>query len=76
MFYFLVEPILMYNWVLILAAIIPAIFLMIKVYKSDRIEKESGYLLRQLVTAGIIATLLALIEERVGEWILYYPFFN
>lgn len=70
MFYFLVEPILMYNWVLILAAIIPAIFLMIKVYKSDRIEKESGYLLRQLVTAGIIATLLALIEERVGEWIL------
>ena len=34
MFYFLVEPILMYNWVLILAAIIPAIFLMIKVYKK------------------------------------------
>lgn len=70
MFYFLLEPILVYNWVLILAAIIPAIFLMVKVYKSDRIEKESGYLLRQLATAGIIATLLALIEERVGEWIL------
>lgn len=70
MFYFLLEPILMYNWILILAAIIPAIFLMVKVYKADRIEKESGYLLRQLVMAGILSTLLALIEERFGEWLL------
>lgn len=71
MFYFLLEPILMYNWILILAAIIPAIFLMVKVYKADRIEKESGYLLRQLVMAGILSTLLALIEERFGEWLLF-----
>ena len=70
MFYFLLEPILMYNWILILAAIIPAIFLMVKVYKADRIEKESGYLLRQLVMAGILSTLLALVEERFGEWLL------
>lgn len=60
----------MYNWILILAAIIPAIFLMVKVYKADRIEKESGYLLRQLVMAGILSTLLALVEERFGEWLL------
>ncbi len=70
MFYFLLEPILMYNWILIFAAIIPAIFLMVKVYKADRIEKESGYLLRQLVMAGILSTLLALVEERFGEWLL------
>ena len=43
MFYFLLEPIMMYNWILILAAVIPAVFLMVKVYRSDRIEKESGY---------------------------------
>ena len=70
MFYFLLEPIMMYNWILILAAVIPAVFLMVKVYRSDRIEKESGYLLRKLVVAGIISTLLALLEEKVGEWIL------
>ena len=64
MFYFLLEPIMMYNWLLILAAVIPAVFLMVKVYRSDRIEKESGYLLRKLVVAGIISTLLALVEER------------
>ena len=70
MFYFLLEPIMMYNWILILAAVIPAVFLMVKVYRSDRIEKESGYLLRKLVVAGIISTLLALVEEKVGEWLL------
>ena len=70
MFYFILEPIMMYNWILILAAVIPAVFLMVKVYRSDRIEKESGYLLRKLVVAGIISTLLALVEEKVGEWLL------
>lgn len=70
MFYFLLEPILMYNWILIIAAVTPAIFLMIKVYKADRIEKESGALLRSLVVAGIIATIIALIEERIGQFIL------
>ena len=33
-------------------------------------EKESGYLLRQLVIAGILSTIIALIEEKIGEWIL------
>ena len=60
----------MYNWILILAAVIPAVFLMIKVYRADRMEKESVYLLRQLVIAGILSTIIALIEEKIGEWIL------
>ena len=42
MFYFILEPIMMYNWILILAAVIPAGFLMIKVYRADRMGKESG----------------------------------
>ena len=72
MFYFILEPIMMYNWILILSAVIPAVFLMIKVYRADRMEKESGYLLRQLVIAGILSTIIALIEEKIGEWILSY----
>ena len=65
MFYFILEPIMMYNWILILSAVIPAVFLMIKVYRADRMEKESGYLLRQLVIAGILSTIIALIEEKI-----------
>ena len=48
MFFFFLEPVLIYNWLLILAAVIPAIFLMIKVYQSDRLEPESPYLLRKM----------------------------
>lgn len=60
----------MYNWILIAAAVIPAIFLMVKVYRSDRREKESPWLMKKLVIGGVLATLIALIEERVGERIL------
>ncbi len=60
----------MYNGVLIAAAVIPAIFLMVKVYKSDRLEKESPYLLRSLVVGGVLSTLLALVEERVLSAVL------
>ena len=59
-----------YNFILIAAAVIPAIFLMVKVYKSDRLEKESPRLLWKLVKAGILSSLLALVEERVLSLIL------
>ena len=65
MFYFLVAPYLMYNGVLIAAAVIPAIFLMVKVYRSDKLERESPYLLWHLVRAGVLSSLLALVEERI-----------
>jgi RsiW-degrading membrane proteinase PrsW (M82 family) len=70
MFYFLMEPIITLQWILIVAAVAPAVILMIKVYRSDRLEKESPFLLRELVIGGILATLLAMITERIGEWIL------
>ncbi|MCR5754969.1 MAG: PrsW family intramembrane metalloprotease [Acetatifactor sp.] len=70
MFYFLLQPIVMYNGILILAAVIPAIFLMIKVYRSDRLEKESAFLLWNLVKAGILSSLLALVEERILSMLL------
>ena len=65
MFYFFVQPIVTYNLILIAAAVIPAVFLMVKVYKSDRLEKESKNSLGKLVIAGILSSLLALVEERI-----------
>ena len=65
MFYYLFEPVLTYHFILVAAAVIPAVFLMIKVYRSDRLEKESPRLLMTLVKAGVLSSLLALVEERV-----------
>ena len=70
MFFFFLEPILVYNWLLILAAIIPAIFLMVKVYRSDRLEPESPYILRLMVTGGIWSAVLAGVLEWIGNGIL------
>ena len=70
MFYFFLAPILVYNWVLILAAIIPAVILLITVYRSDRLEAESPSLLRTLVIYGVLSTLIAMILERIGGAIL------
>ena len=65
MFYFLVAPYLVYHGILIASAIIPAVFLMIKVYRSDKLERESPYLIWHLIRAGVLSALLALVEERI-----------
>ncbi len=65
MFYYLVAPLLTYKIILILAAIIPAVGLMLRVYRSDRLEKESSYILGSLVKAGIFSALIALVLERI-----------
>ncbi len=82
MFYYLLSPVLSVNWVLIAAAVIPALFLMVKVYKSDRLEAEKPEFLFRMATAGVLATLIALVEEWVGEEVLsefiseYDPLYN
>ena len=63
MFYFLVAPYLVYHGILIASAIIPAVFLMIKVYRSDKLERESPYLIWHLIRAGVLSALL--VEERI-----------
>lgn len=70
MFYFLMAPVIMYSRILIIAAIVPAVILMAKVYRADRLEKESPQLLSSLVVAGVLSTLIALVEERIGSEIL------
>lgn len=70
MYYFLPVLAVRYQWFLIAAAVIPALFLMLRVYRSDRKEKESASLLRKLAVGGVLCTLLAQMEERIGEGIL------
>ena len=59
-----------YNIILILAAVIPAIGLMIYVYKADHLEKESPAMLWRLVVGGILSSLIALVAEKVLSLLL------
>ena len=65
MFYFLLSTLMSYNIILVAAAVVPAVFLMIRVYRSDRLEKEPPELLWALVKAGVFSALIALVAERV-----------
>ena len=65
MYYFILPTLFSYNMILVAAAVIPAVFLMVKVYRSDRMEAESTSLLWSLMKAGILSSLLALVEERI-----------
>ena len=70
MFYFLLQPIMTYNIILIAAAVIPAIALMIYVYKADHLEKESPAMLWRLVIGGVLSSLIALVAEKVLSLVL------
>ena len=59
---------------LILAAVLPAAYLMIKVYRSDRLEREPAWLVISLVLLGMISTALAGTAEQLGDRILSYFF--
>lgn len=61
---FTVDPIL------IAAAVIPAIVLLVKVERADRLEKESRGLLLSLILFGIASTAVASLLERVGMAVL------
>ncbi len=54
-----------YTW-LIAAAVIPAVWLLVLVYRKDRLEKEPGNLLVALVLFGIVSTFLASATENLG----------
>lgn len=71
MFYYS-YPSLTLHLFLIAAAAVPAVLLMFTVYKSDRLEKESTRLLFSLARSGVLATLIAMVLERVGERLLVW----
>ena len=58
------------NLLLILAAVVPALILLVQVYRADRLEKEPVSLLLGLVAWGVVAAELAAITERAGVWLL------
>lgn len=70
MFFFLPMPMTRILLLYVLAAVVPALFLMRYIYRHDTIEKEPASLLGSLVLCGVGAALAASVVERVGEWIL------
>ena len=59
-----------FNPILVAAAVIPALLLLIYVYRADRLEPESPRLLFVLVIEWIISTALAVFTETIGETVL------
>lgn len=59
-----------YDPILIAAAVIPAIVLLVKIYRADRLEKEPPGLILSLVVQGIFATAFAAAAEQIGIWVL------
>ncbi|MBR5361668.1 MAG: PrsW family intramembrane metalloprotease, partial [Lachnospiraceae bacterium] len=55
---------------LLLLAVAPGAFIVFRVYKEDRIEKEPPRLIRKLLLAGAIGVIPAIILELIGGAIL------
>ena len=60
------------NGLLIAAAVVPALVLLIYVYRCDRLEKEPTRLLAGLVLWGMAATFLSVVTESAGAVALAY----
>ncbi|WP_274941522.1 PrsW family intramembrane metalloprotease [Chordicoccus furentiruminis] len=61
------------GWILFIyisAAVIPAVFLMRYIYQMDTVEKEPPELLWSLAGQGVIAALISIVLEMIGEAIL------
>jgi len=54
------------NVLLIAAAVVPALVLLVYVYRKDHIEKEPNALLVRLLLWGILSTFLAVVSESIG----------
>ena len=59
-------------YILIAAAVIPALVLLVRIYKLDRLEPEPPRLLFTLVGLGVISTSLASLSEQLGDFVLAF----
>ncbi len=66
----LLTPFFLTLAIYVCAAIIPAIFLMKKIYELDSFEKEPTDLLLSCVIMGVLAAFLAIVLEMIGQTIL------
>jgi RsiW-degrading membrane proteinase PrsW (M82 family) len=64
---FFALPMLTVIGVYVLAAILPALFLMGYIYKKDKVDKEPPGLLLSLVFMGVAAALVSIVLEYLGE---------
>lgn len=60
----------------ILAALVPAVFLLLYIYRQDKIEKEPPRLLLLLLLGGVLAIPVAILLESIGQRILDSYFFS
>ena len=58
------------NPILLGAAVIPAIFLVVQIYRADKLEREPVGMIISLVFWGAVSTLLAGVGEEVGMLLL------
>ena len=54
----------------VLAAVLPAAFLMRYIYRQDRVERESPLLLVSLILCGVLAALASIVLGRIGGTVL------
>lgn len=68
--YFLLLP----RTILVLSAVLPAIILLVKVYRADKLEKENPVFIFLLIVSGIFSTVIAMVLEELGTYVLsiYY----
>ena len=64
------NPIMSILLIYVLAAVLPAFFLLKYIYRMDTIEKEPGYLLWSLLLSGVLAALASILLESAGNYIL------
>ena len=61
---------LAFDPILTIAAIVPAVVLLVMVYKADKLDKEPRGLLIKLIFLGIISTMIAVVLETIGQYVL------
>ena len=68
--FFILPAFDMILWIYLLAALVPALYLMGYIYRQDTIEKEPGWLLWRCVGMGVLAALLSMVLEMIGDTVL------
>ena len=66
----LFRPLTIIATVYILAAVLPAFFLLRYIYRQDKVEKEPMGLLVKLLFMGVLSALCSIVLESIGQRIL------
>ena len=66
----MIRPAMWLTAVYVLAAVLPAIFLLYYIYQRDRVERGPASLLMSLLWKGVLAALCSMVLETVGQLVL------